>query len=424
MADENRDTLAESLAGFRILLIISGGIAAYKSLDLIRRLRERGASLRCVLTQGGAQFITPLSVASLSEAPVYTDLWSLKDETEMGHIRLSRDSDLIIIAPASANILAQMAHGLAADLATTTLLAANKPILIAPAMNQMMWGNPATQANMATLHKRGIHQIGPGQGDMACGETGAGRMAEPLEIVAAATDLLRGQGPLRGKRALVTSGPTVEPLDPVRFISNRSSGKQGHAIASALARAGAETILVSGPTNLPPPPGVKTVAVETAEQMLAASLEHLPLDVAVCAAAVSDWRAAEAMTSKIKKDGRGAPSLALIENPDILASLSQRDDHRPGLVIGFAAETDNLVSNATAKLVRKGCDWLLANDVGSGTDTFGGDYNTIHWLTRAGGHQEWPRMSKQAVADRLIEQLASHFATSHKDPHHNAEDDR
>ena len=411
MADENRDMLAESLAGFRILLIISGGIAAYKSLDLIRRLRERGASLRCVLTQGGAQFITPLSVASLSEAPVYTDLWSLKDETEMGHILLSRESDLIIIAPASANILAQMSQGLAADLATTTLLAADKPILIAPAMNQMMWGHPATQANIETLRQRGIHQIGPGQGDMACGETGSGRMAEPLEIVAAATDLLRGTGPLRGKRALVTSGPTVEPLDPVRFISNRSSGKQGHAIASALARAGAETIMVSGPTNLPPPPGVKTIPVETAEQMLAASLEHLPVDMAVCAAAVSDWRAADASEQKIKKDGSGPPSIALTENPDILATLSQRSNDRPGLVIGFAAETENLVENAHAKLKRKGCDWLLANDVGAGTDTFGGDDNTIHWLTRDGAHQEWPRMSKQAVADKLIEQLASHFVT-------------
>lgn len=291
----------ESLAGYRILLVIAGGIAAYKSLDLIRRLRERGAHLRCVLTQGGAQFITPLSVASLSEAPVYTDLWSLKDETEMGHIRLSREADLIIIAPASANIIAQMAQGLATDLATTTLLAADKPILIAPAMNQMMWGHPATQANVTTLAKRGVHQVGPGAGDMACGETGSGRMAEPLEIVAAALDVVRGSGPLRGKRALITTGPTVEPLDPVRFISNRSSGKQGQAIAAALARAGAETTMISGPTNLPPPPGVTPVFVETAEQMLAASLEALPVDMAICAAAVSDWRAAATPDHKIKK---------------------------------------------------------------------------------------------------------------------------
>ena len=410
MAETTQESLADNLAGYRILLIISGGIAAYKALDLIRRLRERGASLRCVLTQGGAQFITPLSVASLSEAPVYTDLWSLKDETEMGHIRLSRESDLIIIAPASANIMAQMAQGLAADLATTTLLAADKPILIAPAMNQMMWGHPATQANIEILRKRGVHQVGPGQGDMACGETGSGRMAEPLDIVAAATDVLRGHGPLRGKRAIVTTGPTVEPLDPVRFISNRSSGKQGHAIASALARAGAETIMISGPTNLAPPPGVKAIAVETAEQMLNASIDHLPADIAICAAAVSDWRAAEATDQKIKKDGSGPPSLALTENPDILANLSQRGNDRPALVVGFAAETDNLVENAKAKLARKGCDWLLTNDVAPGTDTFGGDHNTIHWLTRDNQHAEWPRMSKQDVATKLIEHLASHFA--------------
>ena len=399
-----------SLAGYRILLVIAGGIAAYKSLDLIRRLRERGARLRCVLTQGGAQFITPLSVASLSEAPVYTDLWSLKDETEMGHIRLSRESDLIIIAPASANILAQMAQGLATDLATTTLLAADKPILVAPAMNQMMWGHPATQANIETLRERGVFQVGPGAGDMACGETGSGRMAEPLEIVAAATTVLRGHGPLRGKRAIVTTGPTMEPLDPVRFISNRSSGKQGHAIAAALARAGADTIMVSGPTNLAPPPGVQPVFVETAEQMLAASLEALPADIAICAAAVSDWRAAVESDQKLKKDGSGPPSLALTENPDILATLSQRGNDRPTMVVGFAAETHDLLDNARAKLERKGCDWLLANDVSTGTSTFGGDDNSILWLTQSGDHEEWPRMSKQSVAEQLIARLASHFA--------------
>ncbi|HCI47816.1 MAG TPA: bifunctional phosphopantothenoylcysteine decarboxylase/phosphopantothenate--cysteine ligase CoaBC [Rhodospirillaceae bacterium] len=401
-----------ALGGFRILLIISGGIAAYKSLDLIRRLRERGAELRCVLTAGGAEFITPLSVASLSESPVYTDLWSLKDESEMGHIRLSRECDLIIIAPASANILAQMANGLASDLATTTLLAADKPILIAPAMNQMMWGHAATQANIATLRQRGVHQIGPGSGEMACGETGSGRMAEPLEIVAAATDLLRGNGPLRGKRAIVTSGPTVEPLDPVRFISNRSSGKQGQAIAASLARAGAETIMISGPTGLAPPPGVKTIFVETAQEMLDACVNMLPADIAVCAAAVSDWRAADMAGQKLKKTGDGPPSIALAENPDILASLSTRNDSRPALVVGFAAETENIIEHARAKIAKKGCDWLLANDVGGDTGTFGGDNNRIRFLTRDGRTEDWPDMRKTDVANELVNRIAQHFAQS------------
>ena len=413
MSDMNAQTIDSSaLGGFRILLIISGGIAAYKSLDLIRRLRERGAELRCVLTAGGAEFITPLSVASLSESPVYTDLWSLKDESEMGHIRLSRECDLIIIAPASANILAQMANGLASDLATTTLLAADKPILIAPAMNQMMWGHAATQANIATLRQRGVHQIGPGSGEMACGETGSGRMAEPLEIVAAATDLLRGNGPLRGKRAIVTSGPTVEPLDPVRFISNRSSGKQGQAIAASLARAGAETIMISGPTGLAPPPGVKTIFVETAQEMLDACVNTLPADIAICAAAVSDWRAADMAGQKLKKTGDGPPSIALAENPDILASLSTRNDRRPALIVGFAAETENIIEHARAKIAKKGCDWLLANDVGGDTGTFGGDNNRIHFLTRDGGTEDWPDMRKTDVANELVNRIAQHFAQS------------
>ncbi len=413
MSDMNAQTIdSTALGGFRILLIISGGIAAYKSLDLIRRLRERGAELRCVLTAGGAEFITPLSVASLSESPVYTDLWSLKDESEMGHIRLSRECDLIIIAPASANILAQMANGLASDLATTPLLAADKPILIAPAMNQMMWGHAATQANIATLRQRGVHQIGPGSGEMACGETGSGRMAEPLEIVAAATDLLRGNGPLRGKRAIVTSGPTVEPLDPVRFISNRSSGKQGQAIAASLARAGAETIMISGPTGLAPPPGVKTIFVETAQEMLDACVNMLPADIAVCAAAVSDWRAADMAGQKLKKTGDGPPSIALAENPDILASLSTRNDSRPALVVGFAAETENIIEHARAKIAKKGCDWLLANDVGGDTGTFGGDNNRIRFLTRDGRTEDWPDMRKTDVANELVNRIAQHFAQS------------
>jgi phosphopantothenoylcysteine decarboxylase / phosphopantothenate---cysteine ligase len=398
------------LAGYRVLLVIAGGIAAYKSLDLIRRLRERGCAVRCVLTSGGAEFITPLSVASLSEQPVYTELFSLKDESEMGHIRLSREADLIVVAPASANLMAQMAHGLAQDLASTTILASDKPVLIAPAMNQMMWGHPATQANLATLRARGVHQIGPGSGDMACGETGSGRMAEPLEIVAAVIELLRGNGPLRGRRAIVTSGPTVEPLDPVRFISNRSSGKQGHAIAAALSRAGAETVLVSGPVNLAPPPGVRHVPVETAAEMLAACEAALPADIAVCAAAVSDWRAADVAEQKLKKNGGQPPSLNLAENPDILASLSQRNKHRPGLVIGFAAETEHVVDHARAKIERKRCDWILANDVAPETGTFGGEENEIHMLTREGAVEDWPRLSKQAVADRLVERIASHFS--------------
>ncbi|MBV6631655.1 MAG: bifunctional phosphopantothenoylcysteine decarboxylase/phosphopantothenate--cysteine ligase CoaBC [Alphaproteobacteria bacterium] len=402
--------IAQTLAGRRILLVIAGGIAAYKSLDLIRRLRERGADVRGVLTQGGAQFITPLSVASLSENQVYTDLWSLKDESEMGHIRLSREADLIIIAPASANIMAQMAQGLAQDLATTTLLAADKPILLAPAMNQMMWANPATQENVATLKARGLYQVGPGSGDMACGETGSGRMAEPLEIVAAAEKLLGASLALAGRRAIVTSGPTREPLDPVRYISNHSSGKQGHAIAEALQRAGAETILVAGPTTQPIPAGVVHRSVETAEEMLAACEHGLPADIAVCAAAVADWRAASPGEQKLKKNGDAPPSLELTENPDILARLSQRNEHRPGLVIGFAAETEKVAEHAKAKLERKGCDWLLANDVGTGTDTFGGDSNSIHFLTRDGGAEDWPRMSKAEVATRLTDQITAYFA--------------
>ncbi|MEM6903490.1 MAG: bifunctional phosphopantothenoylcysteine decarboxylase/phosphopantothenate--cysteine ligase CoaBC, partial [Pseudomonadota bacterium] len=372
-------------------------------------LRERGADVRGVLTEGGAQFITPLSVASLSENPVYTDLWSLKDETEMGHIRLSREADLIIIAPASANIMAQMAQGLAQDLATTTLLAADKPILIAPAMNQVMWANPATQANIATLQARGIAQVGPGSGDMACGETGSGRMAEPLEIVAAAEKLMGASLILSGKRAIVTSGPTREPLDPVRYISNHSSGKQGHAIAAALQRAGAETILVAGPTEQSVPAGVIHHAVETAEDMLSACEQALPADIAVCAAAVADWRAAKPGAQKLKKTGDGPPTIEFAENPDILARLSQRNDQRPALVIGFAAETEKVAEHAQAKLERKGCDWLLANDVSAGSDTFGGDDNRIHFLTRGGPVQDWPRMTKTDVADRLVEEISAYF---------------
>ena len=395
----------------RILLIISGGIAAYKSLELIRRLRERGAAVRCVITQAAQHFVTPLSVASLSEDKVYTDLWSLTDESEMGHIRLSREADLVVVAPATADLIARMAAGLADDLATTALLASDKPVLIAPAMNLMMWAHPATQGNLATLAARGVARVGPGSGELACGEVGAGRMAEPAEIVAAIERILAGDIPLAGRRALVTSGPTREPIDPVRYISNHSSGKQGHAIAAALAALGADTVLVSGPTQEPTPAGVKVVAVETAVEMLVACEAALPVNVAVMAAAVADWRVETAGPHKLKKDGGGPPVLHLAENPDILASIAQRGNDRPALVIGFAAETDDVIENARAKRLRKRCDWILANDVSPGTGTFGGDRNTIH-LVDGEGIEDWPAMTKREVAQRLAERIARHLEVS------------
>jgi phosphopantothenoylcysteine decarboxylase / phosphopantothenate---cysteine ligase len=392
----------------RILLIISGGIAAYKSLDLIRRLRERGAAVRAVMTAAAQHFVTPLSVAALCEDKVYTDLWSLTDESEMGHIRLSREADLLVVAPASADLIARMAAGLADDLATTVLLASDKPVLIAPTMNLMMWGHPATQANLATLAARGVVRIGPGSGDLACGEVGSGRIAEPLEIVAAIEGMLKGEARLVGRRALVTSGPTREPIDPVRYLSNHSSGKQGHAIAAALAGLGADTVLVSGPTQEPTPFGVRLVAVETAAEMLAACEAALPVDVAVMAAAVADWRVESVAGHKLKEDGGGPPLLRLAENPDILASISRRANDRPALVIGFAAETDEIVANARAKRARKRCDWILANDVSPGTGTFGGDENTIH-LVDADGVEDWPVMTKREVAARLAARIADHL---------------
>jgi phosphopantothenoylcysteine decarboxylase/phosphopantothenate--cysteine ligase len=394
------------LEGRRLLLIISGGIAAYKSLDLIRRLRERGALVRCIMTAAAKHFVTPLSVASLSEDKVYDDLWSLTDESEMGHIRLSREADLVVVAPASADLIARMAAGLADDLATTALLASDKPVLIAPTMNLMMWEHPATQANLVTLEKRGIMRVGPGSGELACGEVGSGRMSEPLEIVAAIERVLAANKRLAGKRALVTSGPTREPIDPVRYISNHSSGKQGHAIAAAFAAFGAETVLVSGPTQEPPPAGVKLVAVETAAEMLAACEAALPVDVAVMAAAVADWRVETAARHKLKKDSAGPPVLRLAENPDILSRIAQRGNDRPALVIGFAAETDNVVENARLKRQRKRCDWILANDVSIGTSTFGGDHNTIH-LVDEGGVEDWPIMTKGEVAARLVERVTA-----------------
>jgi len=396
------------LTGKRILLIVAGGIAAYKTLELIRRGRERGLGFRVILTKSGAEFVTPLSLSSLSESKVYQDLFSLTDESEMGHIRLSREADLIVVAPATADLMAKLAHGLADDLASTTLLATTAPILLAPAMNKMMWQNAATQANTATLKARGIRMVGPDAGDLACGEVGAGRMAETADILAAIETVLP-VGALKGLRALVTSGPTIEPIDPVRYIANRSSGKQGHAIAAALAHMGAETTLVSGPTALGDPAGVKTRHVETAAEMLAACETSLPVDVAVFAAAVADWGIAKPANHKIKKDESARPpSLELTANPDILKSVSNAGIKRPKLVIGFAAETENLVEHARAKLRAKGCDWILANDVSPATGTFGGDRNTIHLVTQ-NGNEDWPSLSKAEVADRLGNKIAQHF---------------
>ena len=397
------------LKGKRVLLIVSGGIAAFKSLELIRRLRERGASVRCVLTKAGARFVTPLSLQALSEDRVYSDMFSLTDESEMGHIQLSRDADLLVVAPATANILARMAAGLADDLASTVLLATDKPVLAAPAMNVRMWTHAATVANVEMLKKRGITFIGPNDGAMACNEFGPGRMSEPEEIVAAIEGLLTGERPLAGKRALVTSGPTREAIDPVRYISNHSSGKQGHAIAAALAQLGADVTLVSGPVSVPDPAGVTVVKIDSADQMLAACLAAGKVDVAVCAAAVADWKMAKPATAKIKKQpGAAPPALELTPNPDILATLAKRGPNRPALVVGFAAETENLVANAIEKRTRKGCDWIVANDVSPATGTFGGERNTVHLIT-AEGAQAWPTLPKDKVALQLANAIALHL---------------
>lgn len=400
-----------TLAGKRLLLIVSGGIAAYKCLGLIRRAREQGASVRCILTEGGSHFVTALSLEALSEDKVHTEMFALGDESEMGHIRLSRDADLLVVAPATANILARMAAGIADDLATTALLATDKPVLVAPAMNVRMWQHPATQANLGILRTRGVRTVGPNEGAMACNEFGFGRMAEPEEILAAieahfAADLAPDtRGRLAGRRALVTSGPTREPIDPVRFLSNHSSGRQGHAIAAALAESGAATTLVSGPTALADPPGVQVIAVETAVQMLAACEAALPVDVAVCTAAVADWRVLQPSGQKLKKNGGAPPVLHFAENPDILATLSGATERRPRLVVGFAAETHRVVEHAQAKRARKGCDWIVANDVSPETGTFGGENNTVHLIT-ADGVEDWPAMSKRAVAGRLVARIA------------------
>lgn len=396
----------------RVLLIVSGGIAAYKALELVRLMRARDIAVTAVLTSGGAQFVTPLALQALAENRVYTDLFSLTDESEMGHIQLSRSADLVVVAPASASLLARMAHGHASDLASTLLLATDKPVLVAPAMNVRMWLHPATVANVALLRQRGVAVVGPDEGPMACHEFGPGRLAEPPAILEAIEALLARTLALAGRHALVTSGPTHEPIDPVRYIANRSSGKQGHAIAAALAAAGARVTLVSGPVAFADPPGVSVRRVDTAEQMLAACLAALPADVAVCAAAVADWRVANAASQKLKKTpGGAAPSLAFEANPDILATLAQMRQGRPRLLIGFAAETENVAHNARAKLARKGCDWILANDVSKATGIMGGDENTVQLVTSA-GIETWPRLSKRAVGMRLAERIAAALDSS------------
>ena len=392
----------------RVLLIVGGGIAAYKALELTRLLRRAGIAVRPILTRAGAEFVTPLSLSALAEDKVYSELFSLTDEAEMGHIELSRSADLVVVAPATADLMAKAAQGLAGDLASTTLLATDKPVLMVPAMNVRMWNHAATQRNLATLRADGVQFVGPDDGAMACGEFGPGRMVEPAEIFAAIQKALgtAAPGPLSGKRAIVTAGPTVEPIDPVRLLTNRSSGKQGYAIASALAALGAEVILVSGPTALSAPAGVRRVDVETALEMLAACEVALPADIAVCVAAVADWRPETVGTGKIKKGAGGPPTISLVENPDILATLS-KGARRPRLVVGFAAETDSVEAHAQAKLARKGCDWIVANDV-SIDGTMGGDDNAVAIVTMS-GIERWERIPKADVARRLAARMAQVF---------------
>jgi len=396
------------LAGQRILLIVGGGIAAYKALELTRLLRKAGVGVRPILSRAGSHFVTPLSLSALAEDKVYSDLFSLTDEAEMGHIELSRSADLVVVAPATADLMAKAAHGLADDLASTTLLATDKPVLMAPAMNVRMWEHAATRRNLATLTGDGVLFVGPDEGAMACGEYGPGRMAEPAAIFEAVMAALGPAArPLAGQRAIVTAGPTAEPIDPVRLLTNRSSGKQGYAIAAALAQLGAEVTLVSGPTALAAPAGVDRVEVETAREMLAACEAALPADIAVCVAAVADWRPEVEGDSKIKKGSGGPPAISLVENPDILATLS-RHPRRPRLVVGFAAETDDVEAHARAKLDRKGCDWIVANDV-SVAGTMGGDANAVA-IVSAGGIERWERMAKGEVARRLAQRIAEEFA--------------
>jgi phosphopantothenoylcysteine decarboxylase/phosphopantothenate--cysteine ligase len=395
------------MRGNSVLLIIGGGIAAYKSLDLIRRLAERGIGTRAILTRAGAEFVTPLSVSALAGEKVFQDIFNLTDEAEMGHIELSRSTDLIVVAPATADLMAKVANGTANDLASTALLATDKRVLMAPAMNVRMWNHPATQRNFQTLKSEGVLFIGPNDGEMACGEYGPGRMAEPLEIVAAIEAALAtpAKGPLSGVKALVTAGPTQEPLDPVRFLSNHSSGKQGYAIAKALTEAGASTTLISGPVEIVQPRHTKLVKVTTAREMLAACEAELPVDVAIFTAAVADWRPEIQANQKIKKaDANSAPSITLTANPDILATIAHAKK-RPGLVIGFAAETENVVGYAQDKRTRKGCDWIVANDVSPATGVMGGDKNRVHLVTEK-GVEDWPLLDKVDVGRRLAGRIA------------------
>ncbi|UWR03454.1 bifunctional phosphopantothenoylcysteine decarboxylase/phosphopantothenate--cysteine ligase CoaBC [Ruegeria conchae] len=392
------------LSSKRILLIIGGGIAAYKSLDLIRRLRERGAAVTPVLTRAAEEFVTPLSVSALAGEKVYRDLFDLTDEAEMGHIQLSRSADLIVVAPATADLMGKMAGGLANDLASTLLMATDTPVLCAPAMNVRMWEHPAAQRNLAQLEADGVRFVGPNEGDMACGEYGPGRMSEPLEIVAS-IEAQFSAGPLTGKRILVTSGPTHEPIDPVRYIANRSSGAQGTAVARALAALGAEVIFVTGPADVSPPERVNVVRVETAQQMSDAVDAALPVDAGVFAAAVADWRVSSASDKKLKKSRDGLPALEFAENPDILKRIAHMEDGRPLLVVGFAAETDNVIEHATAKRARKGCDWIVANDVSPATGIMGGSENAVIVISEEGA-EEWPRMGKDEVAKRLAVKIA------------------
>jgi phosphopantothenoylcysteine decarboxylase/phosphopantothenate--cysteine ligase len=398
---------AKALSEKRVLLIVGGGIAAYKALELTRLLRKAGVCVRPILTAAGAQFVTPLSLSALAEDKVYSELFSLTDEAEMGHIELSRSADLVVVAPATADLMAKAANGLAGDLASTTLLATDKPVLMAPAMNVRMWEHAATRRNLATLKADGVSFVGPEDGAMACGEFGAGRMAEPPAILAAIQAMLGGGGPLSGKRAIVTAGPTAEALDPVRMITNRSSGKQGYAIAAALAAQGANVTLISGPTALAAPAGVRRVDVESAREMLGACEAALPADIAVCVAAVADWRPSGTSDRKIKKGSSAPEAITLVENPDILASLS-KGARRPRLVVGFAAETNDLEAHAKAKLARKGCDWIVANDV-SVAGVMGGDDNAVA-IVSAGGIERWERMAKAEVAAKLAQRIAQAFS--------------
>lgn len=396
------------LTGKHILLIIGGGIAAFKSLDLIRRLRERGATVTTVLTKAGEEFVTPLSVSALAGTKVYRDLFDLMDEAEMGHIQLSRVADLVVVAPATADLMAKMAGGFANDLASTLLLATDTPVLIAPAMNVRMWEHASTQRNLRTLKQDGVCLVGPNDGDMACGEFGPGRMAEPLEIVAAIEARL-ADGPLMGKRILVTSGPTHEPIDPVRYIANRSSGAQGTAIARAFSALGAHVVFVTGPADVPPPDGVEVIKVQTAQEMLQAVEDNLPADVGVFAAAVADWRVNGAGDRKLKKSKDGPPQLEFTENPDILRHVAQATKNRPQLVVGFAAETHDVIDNATAKRARKGCDWIVANDVSLASGVMGGSDNTVTLIDDTGS-ENWPKMTKGEVAKRLADRIAQALA--------------